>query len=75
VVHDEHDEYELIDLQSCNAMDRYQLALCSLTLCIRMYINICHIIYMQVRMFPNLYAAKAIEVVLVMGEVLYLPGG
>jgi len=40
-----------------------------------MYINICHIIYMQVRMFPNLYAAKAIEVVLVMGEVLYLPGG
>lgn len=26
-------------------------------------------------MFPNLYAAKAIEVVLVMGEVLYLPGG
>ena len=41
VVHDEHDEHELIDLQSCNAMDRYQLALCSLSLCMRTYINAC----------------------------------
>ena len=47
----------------------------SVYVCTLIYVMSCHVMYMQVRMFPNLYAAKAIEVVLVMGEVLYLPGG